>query len=336
MPSPCDRIEQRQRAGMRVFRKCIWTDDGAVGVVPDEAGETFRVAFEPRAGKAIVSGPLEWAGAELDELVVLPPPLGSTVPVTFARYEDHLRPAALGARLPIQERRFCASLLDTKNAACTWTELERAGNWMCGRNAYGEYTCSWASFFGRRGYLLTFRLPGLVWNENLAYASGGRRTLLGVKVTVFLNQRYELDTGDSLPKALRNACDIRIGPVLAWAAPDELWAAAQCHRVRGESVAEVLAQVEKRCGDLAREALPFVKTLAELDGRQRDGQAVGRRDLELVRRKLEAVEPPSACFANQHNWNVNYTGRSAPFVLPSVSLEPVWKERLEAMGAWPR
>jgi hypothetical protein len=52
-------------------------------------------------------------------------------------------------------------------------------------------------------------------------------------------------------------------------------------------------------------------------------------------RKLALVDPPSACFTDDHLWNVYYTARARPLVVPKVLLDPSWKVGLELLGDWP-
>ena len=83
---------------------------------------------------------------------------------------------------------------------------------------------------------------------------------------------------------------------------------------------------------LARQALPSLKALSKLHGRERDKLAVDRRDVALAAEKLALFDPPSACFSADHLWNVDYTARARPIELPTVVLESAWKEGLDAIG----
>jgi hypothetical protein len=181
---------------------------------------------------------------------------------------------------------------------------------------------------------LSFRLPDLQWQEGLAYGGRAERSLPGVEVLVLLDERYQLQRDSDLPLEVAETCNAT--PTLDWANPKQLWAAAQCHRVRGEPVAAVLEHVERRCGVLARQSLPSMKALAALHRRERDGLAASQRDLGLATEKLAATNPPSACFSENHLWNVDYTAREGPFQVPKVVLEPAWKEGLAAIKPSPR
>ena len=245
--------------------------------------------------------------------MVLPTAPRKSVPPTFAKYGERLEPAPLAEPAPLQGRQFFAALVDPTKESCSWKSVEAAGP---------------------NRYRLSFRLPDLRWQEQLPYGGHGARTLTGLEASVFLDARYELERGASLTQAIVEACSG--APTLEWAKPHELWAAAQCHRARGEAVSAVLARVAARCGGLAAQALPAVKALSEISGRQRDGLPVPRRDLDSAHEKLRAVDPPSACFATDPLWSVDYTARSRPFALPKVALEAAWEERLSAMGSWPR
>lgn len=313
--SPCDRIKERQRVGSHAFRRCIWTEDGAIGVVAEPDAKAFRIVFEPQSGEPVSSAPLGSTNAQVEDVVVLPPPPGRSMPVAFAKYSDRIQPAPLGQPLPVQTCQFFASVFDAADAsgACVWTGLEEVGS---------------------KQYRLSFRFADLRWDEGVAYGGRVERSLPGAAAHVFLGERYEVGSERDLPLAIAESC--RETPTLDWAKPDELWAAAQCHRVRGEPVAAVLKLVENRCGALARQSLPSLRALSELRRRERDGLAVARRDIVLASEKLAATDPPSACFSADHLWNVDYTARTHPFELPKVVLESAWKEGLDAMGAWPR
>lgn len=314
-PPPCDRLKARQEAGRRSFRRCTWTDDGAVGVVADPDPSTFRIVFEPTVGPAVVSPPLASMNAQVEDVRILPPIPGATIPVTFAKYRDRIQPGPLGAPLAVQTREFFASIFDAEKplGSCVWTGLE-------------EITA--------KRYQLTFRLPELRWTRGLAYGGRADEALPGVEAEVLLDGRYQLESARDLSAAVAAAC--RVEPALEWANVERLWAAAQCHRVRGEPIAAVLARVEARCRGLARQALPPLRTMANLRARERDGLSVEPRDMALASEQLGASNPPSACFAADPLWNVDYTARSRPFEMPKVFLEPAWSEGLEALGQWPR
>lgn len=313
--SPCDRINERQRVGTHAFRRCVWTDDGAIGVVAEPDSKAFRIVYEPQIGVPVSSDPMGLMNAQAEDVLVLPPPPGRAIPVTFAKYRDRIQPAPLGEPLPVQTRQFFASVFDTANPAgsCVWTGIEEVGP---------------------KQYRLSFRLPDLRWQEGVAYGGQAERSLPGVEAHVFVGERYQLESDRDLSLALAEAC--RATPTLDWAKPEQLWAAAQCHRVRGEPVATVLKHVETRCGVLARQSLPSLEALSELRRRERDGSAVERRDVALASENLASTDPPSACFSADHLWNVDYTARTRPFELPKVVLESAWKEGLDAMGTWPR
>lgn len=312
--SPCDRINERQR-GAHSFRRCTWTDDGAIGVVAEPSSEAFRIVFEAQNGTSVASAPLGLMNAQAEDLVVARPPPGRVAPVTFARYRDHLEPAPLGEALPVQTPQFFASVFGAPSPSrpCLWTGLEEVEPKL---------------------HRLSFRLPDLRWQQGVAYGGQTERSLRGVEAHVFLGERYQLEKDSDLLQAVVAACNE--APTLDWAKPEQLWAAAQCHRVRGESVAATLKHVETRCGALARESLPSVKALSELRQRERGGVAIARREVALMSERLDSTSPPSVCFSEDPLWDVDYTARGRPFSLPTVVLGPAWREGLDAMGTWPR
>jgi hypothetical protein len=271
--------------------------------------------FEPRIGVPVISEPLELTNAQAEDVLVLPPPPGKTIPVTFAKYRDRIQPALLGEFLPVQTGQFFASVFDSAKPPqfCVWTGLEGVGP---------------------KHYRLSFRLPDLRWQEGLAYGGQAERFLPGVEAYADLGESYQLEGDTNLRLAVAEACQET--PTLDWAKPEQLWTAAQCHRVRGEPVAVVLKHVVTRCGVLARQALPSIRALAELHRRERDGLAVGRRDIALAGEKLALTTPPSACFSADHLWNVDYTARAGSFEIPKVVLESAWKDGLDALSAYPK
>jgi hypothetical protein len=67
-----------------------------------------------------------------------------------------------------------------------------------------------------------------------------------------------------------------------------------------------------------------VRSVARADARVRDGLAP-ERDPRPAREELARVALPGACFADQDRlWDVDYTARMAPFVVPRVALDPAW------------
>lgn len=152
------------------------------------------------------------------------------------------------------------------------------------------------------------RLPALTFERSVAYGGSVTDTLEGAE-----------------PRACATA------PPVAKSKPTELWAAAQCAVVRGEATASALAQVRARCAGLARQALPLVRALAALDRKARDGADVSEERREALAARVQAVMPPSACFAEAPLWADDYTGRNSAFVLPKVTLAEGWSDGLEAL-----
>jgi hypothetical protein len=340
--SPCERIDERQRAGIRsigassastssVFRRCVFAEGGAVGLVPERGarGESgaFRVVFEPHAGPAIVSERHDYdlaargeqAADPPEDALVFPTAGANAAPVVFVKFRARIRPSPLGAAVPAQAAEFFSKISaapgsdagrSTKSAA-SWTELEAVD---------------------AGAYRLGFRLPGLVWQEGRAYGGSTERELRGVDAFVFLDGTFDLAAKQDLRGAVKHAC--ASAPPPDRASPAQLWTAAQCQRVRGEPIATILERVARRCDALARQALPLSLALSSMSARERDGHANAPAIVEETSEKLARVNPPSACFTD-HLWNVDYTARARPLVLPRVELDPAWNEGLAALGEWP-
>jgi hypothetical protein len=341
--SPCDRIEQRQRASIQagdassartpsVFRRCFFAEGGAVGLVPERSRDesrAFRVVFEARDGSAVVSERHEYqssthgarpADPPLDALV-FPRSKGSAAPVTFVKFRSELRPIPLGAPLPVQTGDFFSPISPTR-----------------GRDAGQRTTMaySWADLEGvdAGGYRLGFRLPGLAWKEGRAFGGTTERELHGVDAFVLLDVNLDLAANEDLRGAVKHAC--ATAPSADGASPSQLWTAAQCERVRGEPIAAILKRIARRCDALARQALPHSIALFSMSARGRDGHPSPFSLVEETSARLALVDPPSACFSNDHLWNVDYTARASPPYVPKVELDAAWNEGLVALGDWPQ
>lgn len=344
-PSPCTRIDERQRAAItslgadaaglpNVFRRCAFVAGGAIGLVPERiASETtraYRLVFEPGQGVALVSERRDYELTPRGETAADPPletlafpaTNGNAAPVTFVKFRSRVEPVPLAISLPIQTEAFFAPL----------------SKLLLGKTpgATARGTFGWTSFELVAGgrYRLGFVLPGLVWNELRAYGGSAARELRGIDAFVFLDADYVLAPNQDLRVAVKDACASTPSPLRA--SPAKLWTAAQCERVRGEPVATVLEHVGRRCDALAREALPLSKAFSSMSQRARDGVLTQPGELEDTAEKLARVDPPSACFTDNHLWNVDYTARASPLVLPKVQLDPAWKDGLERLGDWPR
>lgn len=309
---PCARLEARRRSlavplpdslGSEAFSRCRTTDAGAVGLVATRAqGDTvtFVVVLERADGTSATSEPRTTSEATLTpELLVVPRP-GSASWVT-AKVAGQLVPLPFGARAPVQTRAYFADAF--------------------GGAPDAEYP--WVDFVpDASGYLLDFELPSLRWGDPVPYGGRRERQLHGVRVRMPLDSALSPRDAQEPWGSVRRAC--AAAPAIAEAYRADLWAAAQCARIGGLDVTKVLDQVKARCGVLAARAVPLVVSVARADARARDGRAP-EKDPRPAREELARVAPPGACFADQDRlWDVDYTARMAPFVVPRVALDPAW------------
>lgn len=309
---PCARLEARRRAlavplpdslGAEAFTRCRTTDAGAVGLVATHAqGDTvtFVVVLERADGTSATSEPRTTSEANLaPELVVVSRP-GSASWVT-AKVAGQLVPLPFGARAPVQTRAYFVDAFGgAPDAEYPWFDFVPDAN----------------------GYLLDFELPSLRWGDPVPYGGRRERQLHGVRVRMPLDSALSPRDAQEPWGSVRRAC--AAAPAIAEAYRADLWVAAQCARIGGLDVTKVLDQVKARCGALAARAVPLVRSAARADARARDGRAP-EKDPRPAREELARVAPPGACFADQDRlWDVDYTARMAPFVVPRVALDPAW------------
>lgn len=340
-PSPCDRIDARQRAApaiggdtltRSVFRRCSFAErGGAVGLVPTPVTPpaavehdnplAFHVVYEAANGTSLVSGELAASVASPPEdALVFPARAPGGPPVVFVKFATHLVPAHFDDPAPVQSAAFFSALSRDppgRPHAFVWTGL-RDGD-------------------SRGGYGLSFRLPPLTWKEGRPYGGERSASLRGVEAFVLLTPRYELAPTHDLRRAVSAACEEITAP--DGATPSQLWESAQCQHIRGVPDVAVLEAVARRCVALARQALPHARALAAWDRHERDERddkrpAQGEREALVAAAKR--VNPPSACFAADMLWDVDYTARTRAFKVPAVSLDPAWSAGLAALAEWPR
>lgn len=265
---------------------------------------TFVVALERVDGTLATSEPHTSGPSGLaPELVVLPRP--GTTALVMAKVAGQLLPVPLAAPEPVQTRTFFAAALGGgPGAEYPWVDLVvEAG-----------------------GYRLDFELPSLHWQEPVPYGGQRQSMLHGARVSLLLDSSLRPRAADEPAESVRRAC--ASVPEVSRASAENLWAAAQCTRIRGLEASHVLARVKERCAALGTRALPLVIAAARADARARDGLPPDKAPRPSSE-ELARVAPPGACFAPEDRlWNVDYTARASAFRVPRVELEAAWERGL--------
>ena len=317
MPAePCAHIDAHRRALplpslepklAEAASRCRTSAEGAWSLLVTASGDdvsTFVVALERVDGTLATSEPHTIGPSSLaPELVVLPRP--GTPALVMAKLAGQLVPVPLGAPMPVQTRAFFADALGGgPGAEYPWVALTPEVD----------------------GYRLDFELPSLQWRDPIPHGGQRRSMLRGVRVSMLLDSSLRPRAADEPTDSVRRACasvsEVSQSPA------ENLWAAAQCARIRGLEASQVLARVKARCAALGIRALPLVIAAARADARARDGLPPDKAPRPSPE-ELAHVAPPGACFATEDRlWTVDYTARLAPFRVPRVELDAAWEHAL--------
>lgn len=317
----CERVARRvqQSPALRrelpaLFRRCVFADDGAFGVLPPLAdrADGVRVVFESESGTASVSESVQAprVNDSLDELPPMPEDLlvfeRAPLPsVAFLKWPTHLRVVPFRGAAPVD---FWSKLPSKPSDDIEWVDVARTSD----------------------GFFVTYRLPALTWQRPVAYGGHRAERLLGVEDGMHVTAEFALQPQpDFTPTRGIRGCAEQT--TVADAEPAQLWAAAQCERLGEIPLEAVVRHVERRCKGLLAAAFPLVQRSFRLSADERGGKRPKPGESEQLFASLERVHPPSACFADDMGWDEDYTGRGWPLKMPQPALIAEWSTGLAAL-----